>query len=386
MLAWTYTTRGPPRSVLHLTRTPSPALPKGTQVLLRISHVGFNWGMGYMMRLIPALPFLGRPWTPELEYSGTVVGVRARVSSGSGLDTGAGSVGVRETAGAGNELRECLVVGTRVNGYLLPRDILSGKGALAEFLLVDASCVFALPERVQGLEQGEELERAMVEAAALSGGAQTSLRMIDEARVQRGDRVLVNGASGSVGNMAVQILAGMGCRVVGVCSGGNEGLVKSLGKGKWVEGEVEVVDYTKFEGARGLAVESERRFGRESFDAVFDCVGSPELYDYCAGFLKTEGLYANIGAFEGIWRTYAWKVRGTWLPRWMGGGERRFAMFNHVPTFEMQAKVLRLWEEGKVKVLVDGVWAMGNVLDAYDRTSTKRARGKIVVKVQRDEV
>jgi NADPH:quinone reductase-like Zn-dependent oxidoreductase len=77
------------------------------------------------------------------------------------------------------------------------------------------------------------------EAVAICDGAPTALTFLrDQAKVQRGQRVLINGASGAVGIYAVQIAKYLGAEVTGVCSGANVELVKSHGAGK-------VIDYTR---------------------------------------------------------------------------------------------------------------------------------------------
>ncbi len=94
------------------------------------------------------------------------------------------------------------------------------------------------------------------EAASLPLGGLTALRFLRKAKVKAGDRVLVYGASGSVGTFTVQIAKHFGAEVTGVCSGSNAELVRSLGAG-------EVVDYTKEDFTSGGRV----------YDLVFDTVG-----------------------------------------------------------------------------------------------------------------
>jgi len=94
------------------------------------------------------------------------------------------------------------------------------------------------------------------EAAGLPCGALTAQAFLRKANLRSGERVLVYGASGSVGTAAVQLGRQMGAEVVGVCSAANVELVASLGAGR-------VVDYTKDDFARAAG----------TFDVVFDAVG-----------------------------------------------------------------------------------------------------------------
>ena len=99
--------------------------------------------------------------------------------------------------------------------------ILYGRGVLAEYVVVPAENVVLKPEGM-GWE----------EAAGLPVVGITALSVMDLARVKKGERVLLNGASGGIGSMVVQMAkqaVGEEGRVVAVCSGRNEGMVKGLG-------------------------------------------------------------------------------------------------------------------------------------------------------------
>ena len=95
------------------------------------------------------------------------------------------------------------------------------------------------------------------EAAALSFGGCTALDFLRRARLRSGERVLVNGASGSVGTAAVQLARHLGARVTGVCSTGNLDLVRSLGA-------EQVIDYTRTDFAAQGA----------SYDLIVDTAGT----------------------------------------------------------------------------------------------------------------
>ena len=146
-----------------------------------------------MLQYLPALPFLP-PRIPELEFSGTVVA-------------------------AGSRAPPELNVGARVVAFhSLQAVILWGEGALAEYVRVPAAQAVRLPDEID-----------LVTASGMVGCGSTALKMVRTAAVGAGDRVLINGASSSVGSVLVQICKMKGATVVGVASGRNEELVRGLG-------------------------------------------------------------------------------------------------------------------------------------------------------------
>ena len=114
------------------------------------------------------------------------------------------------------------------------------------------------------------------EAAAVPIGGPTALRLLRKGKLQRGQRVLIYGASGSVGSYAVQIAKSYGAEVTGVCSTAHVELVKSLGADQ-------VIDYTREDFSAGGAV----------YDAIFDTVGKcPKAQ--AAKALKPNGKFITI--------------------------------------------------------------------------------------------
>lgn len=89
----------------------------------------------------------------------------------------------------------------------------------------------------------------------------------------------------------------------------------------------------------------------------------------------------NVGAFEGIWKTTLNWFTNTWCPTWLGGVPRRYTMFSTSLSKDAATYMARLVDEGKVRILIDSVWDMEDLVKAYARIATKRARGKVVIKI-----
>ena len=98
------------------------------------------------------------------------------------------------------------------------------------------------------------------------------------------------------------------------------------------------------------------------FDAILDTTGTQTLYDHSPAYLKVEGLCVNVGAFEGTVKTlYNW-CKNSWLPVVFGGIPRRYIMFNTFPDPKVAGELARMTSEGKLKVMIDSVFAMEDAL------------------------
>ena len=146
------------------------------------------------------------------------------------------------------------------------------QGAHAEYVCVPEqgkNCVVShAPENLE-----------LAEAAALPIGAMTALFLLEKAKITTGQKVLVYGASGSVGTYAVQMARQMGAEVTGVCSTANVDLVQSLGA-------AQVIDYKKEDYAAAGA----------QYDIVFDAVGKTAK-SKARSVLKKGGYYVSINMF-----------------------------------------------------------------------------------------
>ncbi|RAL00781.1 NAD(P)-dependent alcohol dehydrogenase [Aspergillus ibericus CBS 121593] len=317
MRAWVRKRCGPPDSVLELATLPTPPIPTGqsSDVLIRVSHVSLQYSTEMLIRMIPILPLTG-PWIPEIELSGEVVAAGA---------------------GAPSELRD---PGTPVVAF---QNIFNAAMDMAS-------------------------------ASGINGSGSTALKMLRTGGVREGHTVLVNGASGSVGSVLVQLCKLRGAKVVGVASGANEAMVRDLGVD-------EFIDYRSHDS---LPAYLAHQFGDKPLDCILDCVGSQAIFAHSPAYLKPEGMVVNIGTLEGAWATTRNVLSNMYLPTWLGGVPRRYIMFSTTPTSDSAVYVAQLIKEGRLRIPVDSVFSMEDAVRAYERIATKRARGKVVVKVRND--
>lgn len=117
---------------------------------------------------------------------------------------------------------------------------------------------------------------------------------------------------------------------------------------------------------------------------MLDCVGTQALFVNSPAYLKAEGAVINIGILEGIAVTTCNVVFNSWLPTWLGGVPRRYIMFSTPPSRDDAVYLGRLVEDGSLRIPVDSVFDMEDAVGAYNRIATKRARGKVVIKVLQD--
>ena len=196
MRAWIRPTRGSAATSLRLsTAQPTPTVaPDSADVLVHVSYAALQLSGEWMLHALPVIPS-APPRIPELEFSGVIVVAGSR---------------------APPELRE---VGARVvAAHSIPSFIFYGHGALAEYVKVPAKQAVRLPENFD-----------LVAAGGMVGCGSTALKMLRTAAVSQGDKVLVNGASSSVGSVLVQLCKMKGAMVVATASGRNEEMVRSLG-------------------------------------------------------------------------------------------------------------------------------------------------------------
>jgi NADPH:quinone reductase-like Zn-dependent oxidoreductase len=196
------------------------------------------------------------------------------------------------------------------------------------------------------------------EAAAVSAGGLTALPFLrDKGMIERGQTVLINGASGAVGTSAVQLAKYFGAVVTGVCSTTNVELVRSLGAD-------EVIDYTR-EDFTGTD---------ETYDIIFDAVGKSS-FSRCRGAVKPGGIYLTTVPTPAI----AWQM--LWTSK-VGGKRAVFAATGLRPAKEKAKDLLflkELCEAGALKPVIDRRYPMEQAADAHRYVETGHKKGHVVI-------
>lgn len=206
------------------------------------------------------------------------------------------------------------------------------------------------------------------EAAAIPVAAVTALQGLrDQGKLEAGQKVLINGASGGVGTFAVQIAKSFGAEVTAVCSTRNVGLVRSLGADH-------VVDYTR---------EDFTKSGRQ-YDVILDMVGTHSLSD-ARRALTPSGTFVVVGSLDKgrMLGPLAGALRAVAFSRFVS---QQFVFFIANENRDDLIVLADLVNAGKLRSVIDKRYGLGQVADAMRYLEEGHARGKVVVTLNDDDV
>lgn len=218
-------------------------------------------------------------------------------------------------------------------------------GANAEFV--------SLKEK--GALAGKPANMTFEEAASVPFGAATSLFFLrDKGHIQKGQKVLINGASGALGTYAVQLAKHFGAEVDAVCSTKNVELVKSLGADR-------VIDYTREDFTKN----------GETYDIIFDTVGKTS-FSKCKNSLKEKGAYlTTVAGIPQFARMTANSV---------GGGKKLIG--GMAPMRKDDLLFLKeLIEAEEIRSVIDRTYPLEQLAAAHRYVETGHKRGSVVITV-----
>lgn len=324
MKAVVYDTYGPP-DVLRLENVERP-VPKEDEVLVKVHAATVNRFDVH---------------TREANAkSGLAVSLLSRAVSGLRRPRRRilGSEFAGEVVTAGSAVTE-FGVGDRVFGNTGMRF-----GTHAEFVCVPES------GKIAPMPAGATFE----EAAPVTDGALNSLWCLRLADIHQGERILIYGASGSLGTAAVQLAKYFGADVTAVCRTKNVELVRSIGADH-------VIDFTKEDFTKN----------GETYDVIFDAVGK-HSFKRSKGSLKPGGRYL---ACDGLMNL----ILAIWTPRF---GDKK-VIFQLPPRWTKQDVLFMkdLIEAGRYRAVVDRCYAMEDVVEAARYVETERKIGNVVLTI-----
>jgi NADPH:quinone reductase-like Zn-dependent oxidoreductase len=227
-------------------------------------------------------------------------------------------------------------------------------GAFAEYVCAPAESFVLKPKQL-----------SFAEAAAVPVVGFTALQGLrDKGKVQRGQTVLINGASGGVGSFAVQVAKAFGAEVTGVCSGRNRELVRSIGADH-------VIDYTQTDFTRT----------GQTYDLIYDTVGNRSLFEYKRA-LKPQGRCV-IPGFNTFARLLEHGLGGALLS--IISRQQIGLMGSSQPNQRDLLTIKALIETGRVRPVIDRTYPLAEGAEAIRYLETGRARGKVIIQVRSEE-
>ncbi len=324
MKAIVYTKYGSP-DVLHLEDLEKPS-PKDNEVLIKVHAASVNPADWHTMRGAPFLARLAnglfKPQNPRLgaDVAGRVEAVGCNITQFQ----------------AGQDVFGCLP--------------LNAMGSFAEYVTVNADGLALKPANI-----------TFEQAAAIPLAGLTALQGLhNHGKIQPGQKVLVNGASGGVGTFAVQIAKSFGARVTGVCSTRNLELVRAIGADQ-------VVDYT----------EEDFTQNGQAYDLIFDTIGNLSMADAMRA-LSPNGI-CFVAGYTTMPHALQLMIIG---PRVSKRGSKKIGLMSAVPENQKDLLILKeLLETGKIVPVIDQCYPLSETGKAVRYLETGRARGKVVIRV-----
>ena len=326
MKAVVHTRYGPPE-VLELGEIEQPVT-KDDEVLVRVYAATVNRtdcanlrAKPFFMRFVLGL-FRPKKRVPGTEFAGVIEAVGKGVTS--------------------------LAAGEKVFGF---DD--EGSGSQAQYLAITEDKVAAMPEGI-----------TFEQAAASSEGMHYAYNFINKVNIERGQYVLVNGATGAIGSAAVQLLKYFEVNVTAVCATNNIELVRALGADR-------VIDYTR----EDFTQEDEK------YSCVFDAVGKSSFFK-CRKLLRPGGIYISSDLGYMSQNMFLPFITPIIKPLF---GNRKTMFPVPVDIKGSLSLVKKLIEQGRFKAVIDRSFTLQQIVDAYQYVETGEKTGNVVITVSKDD-
>lgn len=243
-------------------------------------------------------------------------------------------------------------VGSKVKKFSIGDEIFAfrgfGTGCYAEYKCMSENGSIAFKPK----------NMTFTEAASVVDGATTALFFLKEkANILQGQKVLINGASGSIGTFAVQLAKYYGAEVTGVCSTKNTALVASLGADK-------VVDYTKEDFTKA----------GDTYDIIFDTVGKSS-FAHCRKVLKNEGKYVvTVMTTKLVLQSFL-SILGT---------RKKVISAMSLNKTEALNSIRTLIEKGKLRTIIDRQFPLEKLREAHAYVEKGHKRGNVVISLNHE--
>lgn len=306
--------------VLTLKEVEKP-IPKENELLIKVSATTVNRTDCAMLR---AKPFIMRFMTGLFKPKNPILGTEF-----------AGKID-----SIGKEVNT-YKVGDKVFGF---NDL--GVSSFSQYLTIKADSSLAILPNNFSFEQ----------VAGSIEGAHYAYNMLNKVDVKKGQKVLVNGATGAIGSAAVQLLTYFGTEVTAVCKGENTALVQSLGATK-------VIDYTKEDFTKT----------NETYSYIFDAVGK-STFAKCKPLLEADGAYisSELGPY----------VQNLYLPlitKFWGNKKVKFPYPSDINRSILLVK--KLMEEGKFRAVIDRKFPLEETAEAFKYVEKGQKIGNVVITI-----
>jgi NADPH:quinone reductase-like Zn-dependent oxidoreductase len=305
MKAAVFAKYGPPKEVLKVKEIEKPT-PKDNEVLIKINAAAICWAD---RAIITGKPFIARLSSGLLKPKHTIPGIETQFHLGDEIFA---------------DISEC------------------GFGAFAEYVSVPENALALKPVNITFQEAAAAPQYSLV---ALQG-------LRDNGKIQNGQKVLINGASGGVGTFAVQIAKAFEAEVTGVCSTRNLELVRSIGADH-------VIDYTKEDFTK-----SEKRY-----DLILDIAANRPISE-CMHVLNSNGSYVAV----------AFKSSALFLgPLISMTKSKNVSQLSHKPNVKDLLFIKELIEAGKVVPVIDRTFPLNGIAEALQYYGEGHPFGKVVI-------